>query len=973
MHNKSGPGLLALLAFLFLLPFTVVPSRVAGFSRTVSVRRELPGADPATQTPVILTDQQEEYTLGPYLEILEDPGGELTIDQVSSPAFNNQFVPSQAAVPNYGFTNSAYWVRFSLDNQTRHTLEWLLEVNFANMHYVDLYTPLPGGEGYAVKQSGMLRPVSTRDVTHPQIVFSLLVSSRDPETLYMRFQNGASMTLGLTLWTRNAFLTSSQWQYLEAGLFFGVLLGLLIYNLFLLLSLRDVNYLYFVIELAATIFFVASYDGYTALYLIPNFYSKAEYAIALSFALLLLSIILFADSFLEVKSHQPRLHSVHLVLIAGWGALLLLVPFASYHFMIGLALPLALVSLIVILAAGITSFQGGFRYARIFLIAWAGLLIALFIVILVRMGDISVTTLNENLFRLGMLWLSVSWSIALADRINALKDETETANRDLRQSQHELSQILEGMPLGVVLYGSDQKPRYTNERTVEILSDPSQGIRLDLSQERTLAEAIRYYSFKVAGRDQEYPLENFPPFNALQGKVSSIDDLEMDQGEKKVPLEIWASPIKDDAGIVNSAVVAFQDISERKQAEAELVEYRRHLEALVGRRTAELNAANQELRLRLEWMSAIVLVTETMTRTSDFTQIYENIIEIIHRLFAVQDCFIAEFDPGSTPLKILAHSCHGEDRPGLKDSFTTLPENVLADPSLAQRKLVFVARDQLNTVGGPLGSHLKARNTSGIALVPLQLREQLLGFLGLEMPEEARDITSEESNLLGIFSLDIAHLIEDSRLFEQSRALITAEERNRLARDLHDSVTQTLFTASVLADITPRIWEKDPLTARENMDQLLLLIRGALAEMRSMLIELRSGDVQNQTLDQLLNTLVEGARARSHASITLSIVDVPELPKDVILAFYRIAREALNNALVHASASRIHVSLSAEAGLARLCIEDDGSGFDPQEVSAGHLGIRIMAERAAQIGSGLQIHSEPGRGTKIVITWPDKE
>ena len=97
-------------------------------------------------------------------------------------------------------------MRLSLENDTLQTVEWLLEVDFANMHYVDLYTPLPDGDGYEVRQTGKLRPVSTRDVFHPQIVFDLLIPTQSQQTYYLRFENGASMALGLTLWNKDAFL-----------------------------------------------------------------------------------------------------------------------------------------------------------------------------------------------------------------------------------------------------------------------------------------------------------------------------------------------------------------------------------------------------------------------------------------------------------------------------------------------------------------------------------------------------------------------------------------------------------------------------------------------------------------------------------------------------------------------------------------------------------------------------------------------
>ncbi|HLE14507.1 MAG TPA: 7TM-DISM domain-containing protein, partial [Anaerolineales bacterium] len=105
--------------------------------------------------PVILSDDAEKYLLGLHLEILEDPGGQLTIQEVTSPEYSNRFVPSQEEVPNYGFTGSAYWVRFRLRNESQSVDDWLLEVGFPNMHYVDLY--LPDGVAYVSRQTGVLR------------------------------------------------------------------------------------------------------------------------------------------------------------------------------------------------------------------------------------------------------------------------------------------------------------------------------------------------------------------------------------------------------------------------------------------------------------------------------------------------------------------------------------------------------------------------------------------------------------------------------------------------------------------------------------------------------------------------------------------------------------------------------------------------------------------------------------------------
>lgn len=204
---------------------------LACWTRAFAQAEDAPKAGPA-----ILTEEQDEYPLGLHLEILEDPGGELTIEDIASPEFDSRFTSSQVEVPNYGFTDSAYWVRLPLLNKSRLNDRWLLEVGFANMQFVDLYSPSPSGEGFDVKQSGSLRHVSTRDIRYQHIVFELTPPAQSEQTYYLRFKNDASMTLLLTLWSPFAFLTDTQQDLPTYGLFFGVMLGLLGYNFFLLYS-----------------------------------------------------------------------------------------------------------------------------------------------------------------------------------------------------------------------------------------------------------------------------------------------------------------------------------------------------------------------------------------------------------------------------------------------------------------------------------------------------------------------------------------------------------------------------------------------------------------------------------------------------------------------------------------------------------------------------------------------------------------
>ena len=749
--------------------------------------------NPSEPEPLTLTDDQGQYPLGLHLEILEDPSGELTIEQVTSPELDSQFIPSPVEVPNYDYTDSAYWVRINLDNETSQANEWLLEVGFANTHYVDLYTPLPDGEGYIVKQSGSLRSVSTRDVLYPNIVLSVYVPEQSQQTYYLRFQSGASMTLPLTLWKKDAFFIESGQVQMFHWFFFGGILALLAYNLFLLFTLRAYSYFYFIAVLASIVVVVLSYTGYIGVFIFPEWYTYKLYYFPLSLSLLFVFIILFSDAFLELKTRLPRLHTVNIGLLIVWGCLILLIPFISYLNLARLVIPWGMVSLAVTVVIGLAAWRRGFQPARFFLLAWLAMAVSFFLVLLVRDGLIPSTVFTENAYLLGFMLMAVSWSIALADRINLLKAKTENANRELRSSEHRLSQILEGMPLGVVVYGKDQKPTYLNQRTVEILSDPEKGIQPDLAAGRDLAQAVEYFSFQVAGTGEIYPIENLPIFHALSGRAASVDNIEANFGNRQVPLEIWASPVRDEAGNVDFAVVVFQDITRRKQAEAELAESRKQLELLVENRTIGLNTLNKELRLRLEWLAAINLVSQVVAQSSNFTTIYEKIVEIINNLFSTSDSFIAELDTEAMQLKILAHSCHSDLHPDLTDSFTTLPEGILPGSTSEQGKLFFIPKEQISSLNGPIAFHIKDSKVQSIAFVPLQLREQVLGFLGLEMSEVDRKMADDETNLIGILLTDIAQLIESARLFEQTKLLVVQEERDRLARELHELGNASAF------------------------------------------------------------------------------------------------------------------------------------------------------------------------------------
>ncbi len=208
----------------------------------------------------------------------------------------------------------------------------------------------------------------------------------------------------------------------------------------------------------------------------------------------------------------------------------------------------------------------------------------------------------------------------------------------------------------------------------------------------------------------------------------------------------------------------------------------------------------------------------------------------------------------------------------------------------------------------------------------------------------------------------------NERLREKATQDAVIAERTRLARDLHDAVTQTLFSTTLIADVLPDIWAMNPAEGKRRLEEVRQLTRGALAEMRTLLVELRPNALTEIPLPILLRQLTEGLVSRARIIIQFNAEGACKLPPDVQVGFYRIAQEALNNVVKHARASQAVVTLRLCEPV-RLTVADNGVGFDLSAVTADHLGLRIMRERAEAIGARLSVYSEPGEGTQVSVVW----
>jgi PAS domain S-box-containing protein len=206
---------------------------------------------------------------------------------------------------------------------------------------------------------------------------------------------------------------------------------------------------------------------------------------------------------------------------------------------------------------------------------------------------------------------------------------------------------------------------------------------------------------------------------------------------------------------------------------------------------------------------------------------------------------------------------------------------------------------------------------------------------------------------------------------QQIREKTATEERSRLARDLHDAVSQTLFSASLIAEVLPKLWERNKEEGLKKLEEVRQLTRGALAEMRTLLFELRPAALADAELSDLLRQLAESVIGRARVPVTLEVEGNCEIPPNVKIALYRIAQEALNNIAKHSGASRAQITLRCQPYQIALHIIDNGHGFEISRLAPGSFGLNNMKERASQIGASLQIESKIDQGTVITVDWHD--
>ncbi|HUS42725.1 MAG TPA: PAS domain-containing protein [Ilumatobacteraceae bacterium] len=427
-------------------------------------------------------------------------------------------------------------------------------------------------------------------------------------------------------------------------------------------------------------------------------------------------------------------------------------------------------------------------------------------------------------------------------------------------------------------------------------------------------------------------------------------------------------PLRDLSGTIIGSLGTFKDVTDRRDAEEGLKQALAELDDRVQLRTTDLQRANEALRrevddrIRLQaeerqqraYAEALRDTAAGMSESFDLVSVTDHALGGVERLVSNDLAAIVLASPDGE-LSLSRHRAGF----GYLATGDVVEEVDVASLTIIERlrnESEPVIVQQPDRALGPAGCTLGA---------PMRVADQLIGYVFVE--SATLGFFSEgHADRLGAVADQAGAVLSNARLANRVSELAAAEERQRLARDLHDAVNQSLWTAALSAESLLKEVPSDS-HLHERLDRLRQLTRGALSEMRALLLELRPSELAEVDLHELIEHLLAALECRRTLDVTVDL-DQVHVEQSVHVTFYRVAQQAIGNTSQHSNASALAVRLTAGPPVV-LEISDDGTGFDDANVRGGHFGLRIMRERAEAIGADLQIETSPDSGTTVRLSY----
>ena len=524
---------------------------------------DLPGSLVHPARVLTLIEGREEYQLGLHLEILEDPGGQLTIDDVTSPAWSSAFVASHDELPTPGFTRSAIWVRFRVRSNTSQASEWDLELSFPRLGQVALFqlsnapdkrTPWPR------REAGAEIPVPQWEIARRLPTFRLLLPRQEEHSIYLRIASRTAIQLPLTLRSLSNAVHTAELQSLGWGFFYGMLLLTTACFLFLYFSFWDRSYLYFASVIGCYCLFQSTVDGWNFKYVWPESPWLNEVGRLGALMAFFPSNVLFTQSFLETRLQTPGLHRAMTFL--AWGLALALACNSAIGLPEIVWAVLMPVLLSLVLATSLVRWRQGYRPARFFLVSWFLLLATITTYILMCLRLLPPTWLLTDALVYGWLGVVILSSAALADRIRLLRKETEQVQTSQRESEQKLRGIFDHAFQFIGLLKPDGRIVDANQSALDFAG---------VSESAVIGEFFWHTPWWSHSPAEQERLRDAVE-RAAQGQFVRYETTHPGPDGILRSIDFSLKPVRDERGQVVMLIPEGRDITNIKQTEAALHE-----------------------------------------------------------------------------------------------------------------------------------------------------------------------------------------------------------------------------------------------------------------------------------------------------------------------------------------------------------------------------------------------------------------
>ena len=542
----------------------------------------------AQAVPLVL-GTQDDYNLAPHVSFLEDAAANLSLDEVLQPAQQARFRPMRDNGPaaNFGLTRAAIWLRVELQAPPGSAPDWLLELAYPPLDHLQLFAP-DGRGGWQRQLGGDLEPFAARAVAHRNHVLPVRLAPGQTTALYLRLASEGVVAAPLHLWRMEALWKNDQANYAVLSLYFGLLLGLLAYNLLLFVSVRDPAYLVYVLFVASMGVTQAALTGLGSQFLWPQQLWWNGVAPHVGVTLAGVFALMFARRFLQSADSMPVVDRVLLAMAGLW--LLAFVAAVALPYVVSswMLMLLAPVGVLALMLSGVLAMRRGHGGARHYLAAWTVLLVGVFVLFLHNAGFVPSNRLTANSLLIGSALEMVLLSFALADRINVARRFREQAEarieaehamveilsdseRRLKTVLEEREIILENSIVGICFLTADGRLRWANRAMMEMFGAGDRPVQsmepFYLSRDQYLAVGEEVARAVARGEVYERELQ-VQRFNGtrlwilLSGKAVSRDKLQqgtvwviMDITRRKELEEQLQHTMSEREAILNNAVV----------------------------------------------------------------------------------------------------------------------------------------------------------------------------------------------------------------------------------------------------------------------------------------------------------------------------------------------------------------------------------------------------------------------------------